>query len=66
MEEVTKVAHKILTKGDILRSPKGDKHWVVVEPAQNSEDLQHIKIACISKYMNKSEKELSEWYVLRK
>jgi len=66
MDIVAKVAHKVLTKGDILKSPSGGKEWVVVESAMDSEDKQHIKLACISKYMQKNEKELEEWFIKKK
>lgn len=53
-----KVGHAILQRGTILRSPSGSNDWVVIE----SEKDGKIVIACISKYMQKDEKDLQEWY----
>lgn len=53
-----KVGHTVLQRGQIIRSPSGDKDWIVVETADQNE---LVKIACIQKYMNKNSKELMEW-----
>jgi hypothetical protein len=59
--EIRTIAHKVLKKGDILRSPNGDRDWVVITPATTGDTT--IKIASINRYMNKSEKELEEWLI---
>ena len=57
---MNKVGHTILTPGSIIRSPSGNKDWVVVE--RSTVENPTIKIACIHKYMQKSEKELMDWF----
>lgn len=61
MEAISKVGHIILKKGDVLKSPSGDKDWVVVDKHDNGD----IKLASVSKYMNKGEQELMEWFIKR-
>ena len=59
--EIRTIAHKVLRKGDILRSPNGDRDWVVITPS-TVEDTT-IRIASINRYMNKTEKELEGWLI---
>jgi hypothetical protein len=56
---MTKVGHSILKKGDVIKSPSGEKEWVVVEPA--STDDENIKIQALGKVMNKDDKSLMSW-----
>lgn len=51
-----KVGHIILTPGMIIKSPKGDKEWVVLGASNGT-----VKIASIHKTMQKSDKELMDW-----
>ena len=53
-----KVGHTVLQKGQELKSPSGDKDWVVID---NGED-DVVKIACIQRYMNKNSRELMDWF----
>lgn len=61
MDIVEKIGHKIVKKGDILKSPSGGKDWVVVKAPSMSDTS--IKLASVQKYLNKDEKELEEWYI---
>lgn len=61
MDIVEKVGHKMLHRGDILKSPSGGKDWVVTK-APTMTDTS-VKLASVQKYMNKDEKELEEWYI---
>jgi len=55
------VGHKILVPGKMLHSPSGKKDWVVVSRDDNTDE---VRIACVSKYMDKSTKELTEWELI--
>ena len=46
-----------MTPGTIIKSPKGDKEWVVLGASNNGT----VKIASIHKTMQKSDKELMDW-----
>lgn len=55
---MSKVGHIILTPGTVIKSPNGDKEWVVLSiNASNG----NVKIASIHKTMQKSDKELMDW-----
>jgi hypothetical protein len=61
MDIIQKVGHRVIKQGDVLKSPSGGKDWVVVK-APTMHDTS-IKLASVHKYLNKSEKELEEWYI---
>ena len=52
-----KVGHTVLQKGQVLRSPNGEKDWVVIDNGEDS-----VRLACVQKYMNKSSRELMDWF----
>ncbi len=56
---MTKVGHSILKKGDVIKSPSGEKEWIVVEPS--SVDAENVKIQALGKVMNKDDKSLMSW-----
>ncbi len=51
-----KVGHKVLVRGDVVKSPSGSNDWVVID---NSSDGKLI-LACISKYMSKEPSDVYE------
>lgn len=63
MDIVEKIGHKIVKKGDVLKSPSGGKDWVVVKAP--TMDNSTVRLASVHKYLNRSEKELKEWYLKR-
>lgn len=56
-----KVGHKVLVRGDVVKSPSGSNDWVVID---NNSDGKLI-LACISKYMTKDTDDISEWYKMK-
>ena len=56
---MTKVGHSILKKGDVIKSPSGEKEWIVVKPS--SVDAENVKIQALGKVMNKDDKSLMSW-----
>ena len=56
---MTKVGHSILKKGDVIKSPSGEKEWIVVETS--SVDAENVKIQALGKVMNKDDKSLMSW-----
>jgi len=56
---MTNVGHRVLVPGILVKSPSGSKDWVVV--GNNNDE---IKLACVSKYMVKSTKELAGWEII--
>jgi hypothetical protein len=59
MEAISKVGNIVLRKGDVLKSPSGGKDWIVVDKHDNGD----VRLASVSKYMNKTEKEVHEWFI---
>ena len=55
-----KVGHKILVKGDVVKSPSGSNDWVVIDNSGGK-----LILACISKYMTKDNDGISEWHKVR-
>ena len=55
------VGHKVLVRGDVVKSPSGSNDWVVID---NSSDGKLI-LACISKYMSKEPSDVYEWYKIK-
>ena len=56
-----KVGHKVLTKGEIVRSPSGSSDWVVI----SNESDGKVIMACVSKYMTKDAEDITEWYKIK-
>ena len=55
-----KVGHKVLVKGEVVRSPSGSNDWVVIDYDDNK-----VVLACISKYMHKDQTDIENWYKVK-
>ena len=60
MEISHKVGHQVLQRGAVIKSPSGNAEWVVV-----ANEKGKVILACISKYMTKSDRDLEEWHKIR-
>jgi hypothetical protein len=56
-----KVGHKVLVRGDVVKSPSGSNDWVVIDNSPGGK----LVLACISKYMTKDTDDISEWHKVR-
>lgn len=61
MEISYKIGHQVLQKGTVIKSPSGTNEWVVI----GYDDKGKVILACISKYMTKSDIDLSDWHKIR-
>ena len=61
MDLTDKVKHTVLQKGNVIRSPSGSNEWVVVGHGDDGK----VILACISKYMSKTDKDLYGWFKIK-